>query len=116
MIEQHIYNLLSNIHKKVIGDLPATQEDAVAIILFDGPGNSEYFSSTTIYHSTVKIIVRNKSYEVAQNQIELIKSTLNRHTDDFFLSILLRGYPLYLGRSDQKLHEFQIVFNIQLKE
>ena len=116
MVEQHIYDLLPNDFKKVIGDLPGTHYDSVAIILFNGSGNSEYFGFQTIYRPILKIIVRNASYEVAQQWIHIIKDTLHKHKDDYFLSIHLQGYPLYLGRGEQKLHEFQIVFNIQVKE
>ena len=116
MVEQHIYNLLPADLPKVIGDLPGSCSNAVAIMLYDGPGNEEYFSTGTIFRPVVKIVVRNQSYERAQAQIKLIKDTLHRYTDDYFVSIMLVGYPLYLGKGEQKLHEFQIVFNIQTKE
>ena len=116
MVEQRISNLLPNNFKKVIGDLPGTHDNSVAIVLFDGAGTSEYFGFQTIYRPVIKIIVRNKSYEVAQQWVHQIKQTLHKHRDEYFISILLQGYPLYLGKSEQKLHEFQIVFNIQVKE
>ena len=116
MVEQHIYDLLPASFPKVIGDLPGGNSNAVAIMLYDGAGNEEYFSTGTIYRPVIKIVVRNQSYEEAHNQIQQIKDTLHRHTDEYFLSILLAGYPLYLGKGEQKLHEFQIVFNIQTKE
>lgn len=116
MVEQHIYDLLPANLPKVIGDLPGGNSDAVAIVLYDGVGNEEYFATGTIYRPVIKIVVRNQSYEVAQNQIKQIRDTLHKHSDDHFISILLSGYPLYLGKGEQKLHEFQIVFNIQMKE
>ena len=116
MVEQHIYDLLPADLPKVIGDLPGGSSNAVAIMLFDGAGNEEYFSSGTIFRPIIKIVVRNQSYEMAQTQINLIKQLLHKHHDDYFLSIMLSGYPLYLGKGEQKLHEFQIVFNIQTKE
>lgn len=116
MIEQHIYDLLPNTFKKVIGDLPGTYYNSVSIVLFDGAGNDEYFGSNTVYRPVVKIIVRNESYAVAQQWVADIKQALDKHQDDYFLSIFLQGFPLYLGKSEQKLHEFQIVFNIQVKE
>ena len=115
-MEQHIANLLPNDFTKVIGDLPGTHADAVAIVLFNGSGNDEYFGFQTIYRPIIKIIVRNHSYELAQQWVKTIKNTLHQHQDAYFLSIHMQGYPLYLGRSEQKLHEFQITFNIQIKE
>lgn len=116
MVEKHIYDLLPATLPKVIGDLPATATNAVAIMLFNGVANLEYFQCDTVYKPVVKIVVRNSSYEVAQQQISVIRNTLHKHTDDYFMSIFMQGYPVYLGKDEQKLHEFQIVFNIQVKE
>lgn len=116
MVEQRIYNLLPATLPKVIGDLPATATDAVAIILYNGASNLEYFQFDTVYKPVLKIVVRNVSYDTAQQQLLDIRNALHKHTDDFFISILMQGYPVYLGKDEQKLHEFQVVFNIQVKE
>lgn len=116
MVEQHIYDLLPATLPKVIGELPSTATNAVGIILFNGAANLEYSQFDTVYQPVVKIVIRNKSYEEAQQQILDIKNALHKHSDDFFMSIFMQGYPVYLGKDDQKLHEFQIVFNIQVKE
>lgn len=116
MVEQHIYDLLPATLPKVIGDLPATATNAVAIILFNGVANLEYFQCDTVYKPVVKIVVRNESYAEALQQLDQIKQVLHKHSDDFFMSIFMQGYPMYLGRDAQKLHEFQVVFNIQVKE
>lgn len=116
MVEQHIYDLLPATMPKVVGDLPATADNAVAVVLYNGVANLEYFQFDTVYQPVVKIIVRNSSYEEAQQQILDIRNKLHKHSDDFFMSIFMQGYPVYLGRDAQKLHEFQIVFNIQVKE
>ena len=116
MIEQHIYNLLPATLPKVIGDLPATSANAVALVVFNGSTNLEYFQFGTVYKPVLKVIVRNNSYDTAQQQILDIRNSLHKHSDDYFMSIMMQGYPTYLGRDEQKLHEFQIVFNIQVKE
>ena len=79
-------------------------------------GNAEYFSFGTVCRPVIKIVIRNQSYAQAQQYIEDIKQVLHRHHDDYFISILMQGYPMYLGKDEQKLHEFQIVFNIKVKE
>lgn len=116
MVEKHIYDLLPTTLPKVIGDLPATASNAVAIMLFNGVANLEYFKCDTVYNPVVKIVVRNSSYDVAQQQILDIRNVLHKHTDDYFMSIYMQGYPVYLGKDEQKLHEFQVVFNIQVRE
>ena len=116
MVEKRIKELLPSSIPIVIGDLPGGTFDSTAIQLYDGAANEHYFRHGTVFRPVIKIVVRHHSYEQAQQWIELIKTTLNEHSDDYFLSILLSGYPMYLGKSEQKLHEFQIVFNIRVKE
>lgn len=116
MIEQHIKALLPEGLPSYIGELPSTPNDVIAIMLYGGAGNAEYFTCGTICRPVIKIVARNQSYVQVQQWIEEIKSKLHKHTDDYFMSILLQGYPMYLGKDEQKLHEFQIVFNIQVKE
>ena len=117
MVEEKIKNLLLGIPATIcIGELPSAPANAIAIMLYSGAGNSEYFAFGTVCTPVVKIVIRNQSYEQAQQHIEDIKKALHRHHDAFFLSIFMQGYPTYLGKDAQKLHEFQIVFNIKVKE
>lgn len=118
MLEKRIKALLpeSISASTYIGDFPSTLQDAVAIVLFNGAGNAEYFACDTICAPVLKLLVRNRSYEQAQQQVDLIRKVLHKHHDDYFMSIHMRGYPMYLGKDAQKLHEFQVVFNITIKE
>lgn len=118
MVEQHIKDLLPESLRglAVIGELPSSPVNAIAVMLYNGAGNAEYFACGTVCQPVVKIVIRNRSYEQAQQQIEEVKHVLHRHHDDYFLSILMQGYPMYLGKDAQKLHEFQVVFTINVKE
>ena len=118
MLEQRIKDLLpADIRNYAfLGELPSAPADVIAIMLYDGTANSEYFMCGTIYSPVIKVVLRNQSYEQAKQWSEHIKTSLHKHTDDYFMSILMYGYPMYLGKDPQKLHEFQIVFNIQVKE
>lgn len=118
MVEQHIKALLPESIQaiSVIGELPSSPQNVIAIMLYNGASNAEYFAFGTVCAPVVKIVLRNQSYAQLQQYIEDIKKVLHRHHDDYFMSILMQGYPIYLGKDEQKLHEFQIVFNIQVKE
>lgn len=118
MVEQHIKELLPDDIKKltVIGELPSVPRNVIAIMLFSGAGNAEYFACDTVCTPVIKIVARNQSYEQAKHYIEELKMALHRHHDEYFMSIFMQGYPMYLGKDEQKLHEFQIVFNINVKE
>ena len=119
MIAEKIQDLLPTNWPVTIGDLPAPNIDAIGIIEFDGNPSTEYFGAqvgSSVFSPIVKIVVRNKSYVTAKTYLENIKGILHRHHDENFLSILLVGSPMYLGRNEQKVHEFQIVFRTQVKE
>lgn len=96
-----------------IGDLPATSKNCIGIMLYDGSYNTEYFggkSDASIFNPLIKIVVRNNSYEAGQAWCKTIKDTLHRYHDGRILSMFLIGFPMYLGRDPQKLHEFQLTF------
>ena len=117
MIAERIYELLPATLPRTIGDLPSTETDAVAIMEYDGSTSTEYFGmSGSIFQPIIKIVVRTSSYETGAEWCELIKNTLHRYHDDFLVAITLAGAPFYLGRDAQKLHEFQVTFNTQVKE
>ena len=119
MLEDKVLGLLPSTIPAIIGDLPGTTQDIVCIMLYDGNYNTEYFgkvNDSTIYQPVVKIVVRSADYQKGSQWVKQIKDALHRHTDQYFLSILLVGSAMYLGKSDQKLHEFQETFKIQVKE
>lgn len=102
-----------------IGDLPGTSEDHIGIMLFDGSYSTEYFggrNDSTIFNPLIKIVVRNHSYEQGNEWCRIIKDALHRYNGGRILSIFLIGFPMYLGRDPQKLHEFQLTFVISTIE
>lgn len=120
MVADKIYDLLPEELPKNVGDLPATKDDAVAIIEYDGAISTEYFGTVretaSVFHPIVKIVARSSSYTQGRDWMELIKQCLHRYHDGYFMSIMLVGNPIYLGRSEEKLHEFQVTFRTQVRE
>lgn len=120
MVAEKIYDLLPQEWPRVVGDLPATNDIAVAIVEYDGAASTEFFGATnrTVFNPIVKVLIRHESYPMGQEWSEIVKDTLHRyHNEDIgILSILMVSQPIYLGRNAQKLHEFQITFNISTKE
>lgn len=101
-----------------MGDLPATNREAIAIMEFDGDVSTEYFGTketSSIFNPIVKIVVRTASYATGKEWAEQIKELLHRYHDDTFLSIMIVGDILDLGRDPQKLHEFQLTFKTQVR-
>ena len=120
MVAEKIHNLLPQEWPLVIGDLPSTQNIVVGIVEYDGATSTEYFGmeSKSSFKPIVKIVIRHESYSKGQAWSEEVKNVLHRyHNEDIgILSCLMVGSPMYLGRNEQKLHEFQVTFNITTKE
>ena len=120
MIAEKIHDLLPQEWPLVIGDLPSTYEVAVGVIEYSGATSTEYFGRAqgSLFNPIIKIVIRHKSYPEGQAWAEAVKNTLHRyHNEDLgILSILMVGAPIYLGRNAQKIHEFQVTFNILTKE
>lgn len=119
MVADYLYDLVSREIRPVIGELPATAEVATAIIEYDGAASIEYFGGQTgnsILKPVVKFVVRHSSYATGKQWIEQLKEQFHRYHDDTLMSVVLVGSPMYLGRGDTKLHEFQVTFQVQVKE
>lgn len=124
MIADNVRALLPSDWPVTIGDLPSPNVEAVCIIEFDGYYNTQYFGrgpGTMIGHPLVKIIGRSASYQQGEFWMDEAKRRLNRYCsededDEEILSITMVGTPTYLGRNNQKFHEFQVTFQVQVKE
>lgn len=119
MIAEKIKKLLPSEWPTTIGDLPSPNAEAIGILEYDGAASTEYFggqSGSSVFNPIVKIVFRGKSYPELRDRAEQTRSILHRYHDADILSILIVGSPVYLGRNEQKLHEFQVVFKIQVKE
>ena len=120
MIAEKIYDLLPQKWPLVIGDLPSTAEIAVGIMEYDGANSTEYFGrdSKSEFKPIVKIVIRHESYPEGQTWSEEVQNVLHRYRNESIgiQSCLMVGTPMYLGRNEQKLHEFQVTFNISVKE
>ena len=123
MIAEKLYDLLPAEWPKVIGDLPATSQEVVGIVEYDGCVNLTKGAivcadrvTTVSLAPIVKVVIRSLVYEQGQLWANAVKSTLHRYHDDTMLSVLLVGAPIYIGRTTEKLHEFQVTFKIKVKE
>lgn len=120
MVAEKIHDLLPQEWPLVIGDLPSASDVVVGIMEYDGATSTEYFGETSksLFNPIVKIVIRHTSYPEGQSWADEVKDRLHRyHNEDTGIqSCLMIGAPMYLGRNEQRLHEFQVTFNISVKE
>ena len=121
MIASRVKELLPSEWPLTIGDLPSPNVEAVCLIEFDGYFNTQYFGmkfGTLVTQPLIKVVGRSQSYATGEFWMDESKRLLNRyHSDEGeIMSITMVGTPTYLGRNPQKFHEFQVTFQVQVRE
>lgn len=122
MVASKVKDLLPSNWPITVGDLPAANVEAVGIIEFDGYFNTMYLGmpqNAAVLQPLVKIVARSQSYAQGELWMDQAKEYLNGYVDPWqgdIMSIVMVGTPTYLGRNEQKLHEFQVVFQVLVKE
>lgn len=112
---------------RFIGELPSLSDEGCGIVLLDGMSSLEYFAprasgvttpqeGESLFSPIIRFVIRTKTYPKGAEWSELIKDALHRYTDDTLLQCMFQGAVLYLGRSSEKLHEFQLTFSTIVKE
>ncbi len=118
MIADYLYNVVETDVTKIIGELNSSQTIAMAFIEQEGSSPIYFFGPAhdSIYRPTVKIVVRHTSYQSGSAEVESVLAQLDKYHDDTLLSVIAVGAPMYIGRLDNQVHEFQVTFSILSKE
>lgn len=115
---EHIATILPELDFSIfIGDMPSLSDEGVSINLYDGDYNTEFFGMPkSIFRPLIRIFIRSKEYKKGLNTANIIKDTLHKRQDDLISSMLMQGYVMYLGKSEEKLNEFQLNFTVIVEE
>ena len=117
LCEYVIQYLPDSIAPKFVGELPSLSDEGVAVMLSDGDINTMYFGMPeTIIRPILKFVIRTKEYSKGAMWSQLLKDTFNRFSTDKIDGMYFSGSILYLGRNEEKLHEFQLIFETIVKE
>lgn len=100
-----------------IGEAPSLADECIAVRMLDGNPNATYFGmKSSLYQPLYQFYIRTKDYESGAISAQTIKDLLDGFSKGGLKSLNLVGSILYLGRSEQKMHEFQLTFSAILKE
>lgn len=100
-----------------VGDVPSLAEEGIAVKMLEGNPNSVYFGEIpNMYEPMYQILIRVGDYTVGAASAQAVKDILDGYTDKNLQALTLVGSILYLGRSEQKMHEFQLTFTAIIKE
>ena len=106
------------IEPRFIGDLPAVATEGTTCLVYSSNASTQFFGmNTSIYRPLAKFVTRTSKYTEGVETMDLISKSLRDYVgDDVVIGVNQVGSPIYLGRNSEKLHEFQITFEILTKE
>lgn len=115
---EHVLQFLpESVTPKFVGEMPSLSEEGVAVMLFDGQVNTQFFGmKDTLFRPVLKFVIRTSKYKKGAEWSQEIKDTFNRFSSDEVTEMSIVGSPMYLGRTEEKLHEFQLTFQTVVKE
>lgn len=106
------------VYPKFVGEIPSQSDIGVSL----SPNDAEviyYFlgQSETIQIPYVQCNIRTEKYTTGEEYADKVSKALNGYTDgDNILCVRPDGRVVYLGKNEDKLHEFQLQFKVILKE
>nr|DAF09629.1 MAG TPA: hypothetical protein [Caudoviricetes sp.] len=116
---EYIWNLIpqKDVPKRFIGDMPSLSDEGVALAITDGQEVTSFFgSSSTLARPNLRCFVRTKEYRLGATLSRNVYSAIQGYHDEDVLGIVVQGSTNYLGKNEEKLHEFQTNFKVLVKE
>lgn len=115
---EHVLEFLpESVTPKFVGEMPSLSDEGVAVMLFDGGINTQYLGmKDTLFRPVLKFVIRIANYPKGAEWMQIIKDTFHEFSSDEISQMDIVGSPMYLGRTEEKLHEFQITFQTIVKE
>lgn len=96
------------------GTLPGLDKSGIALQAYESTISRRHFGNfRTLYYPAVRVLIRGLNYPEASEMCNMVVSVLDGYHDTE-LTVTLLGTPLYLGQTEQQLHEFQELFQVIL--
>ena len=98
---------------RFVGDIPSQSEEGVSLSMVNGEENVRFFSTNEVlYRPYIQCFIRTSKYVRGDVFASRVIQALDKFydLDKGILNIVLLGSPTYLGKNEDKLHEFQLTF------
>ena len=120
-IAKHIQDLLRPLFPNstppiFVGQFPTSAKDCITVHVSTNSRSYEYFNTpSTTLTPFIMIQARGKVYAEVASWMTKIYEKLHRFSDSSLEGVWAGGAPIYLGRSSENYHEFQILFRIHVE-
>lgn len=106
------------VQPRFIGDLPSITTEGTTCLIYSSNASTQFFGmKNALYRPVAKFVSRVRRYPDGEEIMTKISDSLKKYTgDDEIAGINQIGSPIYLGRNTEKLHEFQVTFEIIVRE
>lgn len=115
---ESILDLLpATVTPKYVGEMPSLSTEGVAVSEAGVNRSINHFNNyKTVNNKILRFFIRSTSYNFCTDVAAEIHKKLHKYRDEDFLGILDTGDLTYLGRNEQKMHEFQVNYTIMVEE
>lgn len=103
----------STVAPRFVGDIPSQSEEGVSLSINNGEDNTVFFATNEVlYRPYVQCFIRTDRYVKGEVFASKVIQALDKFQDleNGILCVVLQGSPTYLGKNEDKLHEFQLMF------
>lgn len=113
MIAEKVKNILNSNLQAItyISELPTDVDNCIALQEAGGP-HGTYFAKDRFDTPYLKVLVRNRSYQVGYELIVALKNALASYTNHQEFGLVLVGDIMYFGRDDARRNLFQLTFKV----
>lgn len=104
---------------RFVGDIPSQSEEGVSLSINNGEDNTVFFATNEVlYRPYVQCLVRTEKYVKGEVLLSQVAQALNKLEDqeNGILGVFQLGSASYLGKNEDKLHEFQLTFRCIILE
>ena len=100
-----------------VGSFPTLSSEGISLRLIEGKPPQRYLGQEeAVFQPYLLVSTRSSTYPVGATWLQSIRETLDSYGQESVLQMQLITPLLYIGKNEQKMHEFQAVYKIMIKE
>lgn len=116
LCEELIKLIPPEVQPTFVGEVPSQSTEGVALCPKDAEISYYFFGQESFIHVPyIECNIRTKTYKLGEDYAYKVMDAIDGYTDgNTVLGVRTSSYPDYLGKNEDKLHEFQLTFKVIL--